>query len=260
MIENLKRLNSYRELLILWTQREIRIRYKQSALGVAWAILQPLVLMFTFTTVFSLFARIPSDGVPYPLFSYTALLVWTLLSSSISFGIPTLVNNMSLVTKIYFPREILPMASIGAAFVDFLIAAVLLLGVLIWYQTPVTPAILWLPVVLSLQILLIVGIVIPASALNVFYRDIRFLVPLATQLWMYASPVIYPISLVPERWRPLYALNPMVGIVDSYRRTLLQGEPPNIEYLTISACVSVLFAVAGYAYFKRSEPRFADLI
>ncbi len=260
MIQDLRTLYRHRELLWIWTLREIKVRYKQSALGAAWAILQPLALMLIFTLVFSVLVRLPSDGVPYPVFSYTALLGWTFFATSISFAIPTLVNNLNLVTKIYFPREILPIASVGAAFIDFLVASVLLVAVLIWYQVPATPMLLWVPVLIALQVCLVLGIVLPAAAINVFYRDVRFLIPLATQLWLYATPVIYPVSLVPEQFRLLYALNPMVGIIDSYRQVILLGLPPVPEYLALSAVVSLALLLIGYRYFKRSEGAFADLI
>jgi homopolymeric O-antigen transport system permease protein len=260
LLRDLATLYRHRELLVLWTEREIKVRYKQSLLGIAWAILQPLALMAVSTVVFSLFVKIPSDGIPYPLFSYTALLGWTFFSTSATFAIPSLVNNMNLVTKVYFPREILPLASIGAAFVDLLVASCLLVPVLVWYQAPLSPALLWLPVILATQVLLTVGVVVPVSALNVFYRDVRFLVPLALQVWMYATPVVYPLSLVPDRFRTVYALNPMVGIVDSYRRVLLEGLAPVPEFLAISIAASFVLAVAGFAWFKSREALFADLI
>jgi lipopolysaccharide transport system permease protein len=260
MISDLTALYRHRELLWMWTLREIRVRYKQSVLGAAWAILQPLALMLAFTVVFSVLVKIPSEGVPYPVFSYTALAVWTLFATSLSFAIPTLVNNLNLVTKIYFPREILPIASVGAAFVDFLVATPLLIALLVWFRTPLSPALLWVPGLVAVQLLLIVGIVLPASALNVFYRDVRFVIPVAVQLWLYATPIIYPLSVIPESFRALYALNPMVGLVDSYRRVILHGEPPAFDYLAISAAVSLALATMGYAYFKRSEGVFADRI
>jgi lipopolysaccharide transport system permease protein len=260
MVQDLRILYGYRQLLAMWSVREIKVRYKQSLLGVGWAVLQPLALMAIFTLVFSLFARLPSDGIPYPLFSYTSLLIWTFFSTSITFAIPTLVNNFNLVTKIYFPREILPIASVVAAFVDFLLASIILLVVVFIYQVPLTLNVLWVPVIVAVQILLTVGVTLPASAFIVFYRDVRFVVPLGIQLWMYASPVIYPVSMVPERFRVLYALNPMVGIVDSYRRVIIQGEAPNLQYLAISTLVSLSLAGLGYLYFKRSEGSFADLI
>jgi lipopolysaccharide transport system permease protein len=260
LVNSLRILHAHRELLFTWTLRDIKIRYKQSVLGAAWAILQPLALMLIFTVVFSELAHLPSDGIPYPVFSYTALLVWTFFASSLSFAIPTIVNNLNLVTKIYFPREILPIASIGAAFFDFVVANALLVGVLAWYHTPVGPALLWLPFLLLTEICLIIGVVLPAAAINVFFRDVRFVVPLAIQLWMYATPVIYPITMIPERFRVLYALNPMVGIVDSYRRVIVQGEAPDPTYLGLSVVVSMLLALGGYIYFKHSEGVFADLI
>jgi lipopolysaccharide transport system permease protein len=260
MLTHVKALYRSRDLLLLWTLREIRVRYKQSALGAGWALLQPLALMVVFTAVFGLLIRLPSDGVPYPLFAYTALLAWTFFSASVTLAIPTLVNNLTLVTKIYFPREILPIASVGASLADFLVASVLLLAAVIWYQMPLSLNLLWLLPIVVVQIVLALGVVLPASALNVFYRDIRFIVPLAVQVWMYATPIIYPISLVPDQLRGVYALNPMVGIVDSYRRVLLHGSPPSMEYLGLSAVISTSLLIIGYAYFKRMEQYFADLI
>ena len=260
MIMYLRTLYEYRELLWMWTLREIKVRYKQSILGAAWAILQPLAVMIIFTLVFSFFAHVPTDGVPYPIFSYTALLPWTFFATSISFAVPSLVNNMNLVTKIYFPREILPIAAVIAAFVDFLVASIVFLGPMIFYRLPLQRGLLWVPLLLGVQIVLTLGVVLPASALIVRYRDIRFVVPLGLQLWMYASPIIYPTSLVPEHLRAYYMLNPMAGLIDSYRRVVLRGQSPQVLYLTISAVMAVILLLAGYAYFKRSEPRFADII
>jgi lipopolysaccharide transport system permease protein len=260
MLSDVAALYRHRELLWMWTLREIRVRYKQSVLGAAWAILQPLALMVAFTMVFSVLVKVPSENVPYPVFSYTALAVWTLFATSVSFAVPTLVNNLNLVTKIYFPREILPIASVGAACVDFLVATPLLVALLVWFHVTLSATLLWVPLLLLLQLILILGIVLPASALNVFYRDVRFVIPVAVQLWLYATPIIYPVSVVPESLRGLYALNPMVGLVDSYRRVILHGEPPAFDYLAVSALISVVLAVAGYAYFKRVEGVFADRI
>lgn len=244
----------------MWTLREVRIRYKQSLIGGLWAILQPLSLMLIFTFVFSYIAHVPSGEIPYPLFSYSALVPWTFLTTALSFAVPSLVSNMNLVTKIYFPREILPIASTAAAFLDAVIAAVLLLFMMLFYDISITFTIAWIPLLVILQILLILGISFFLSALNVFYRDIRFVIPLFTQLWLYASPVIYPIELVPDNLRPLYVLNPMAGLIESYRRVLLLGLPPVWTHLALSAGISALIFVLGYAYFKRSEEMFADLI
>lgn len=253
-------LYDHRELLLMWTLKEVKVRYKQSLLGAAWAILQPLALMLIFTAVFSFFAQLPSDGVPYPVFAYVALLPWTFLATSITFGIPSLVNNFHLVTKIYFPREILPIGSIGAALVDFLVSFSVVVAMLAWYQIPLSWTVLWVPFLVLLQIVLILGVVLPAAAVTVFYRDVRFIVPLGVQLWLYLTPVIYPLSIVPEWVRPVYILNPLVGITDSYRRVLVHSEPPSFEYLGISLITSCLLAAAGYLYFKRAEEKFADLI
>ena len=257
---DLQRLYRHRELLWQWTNREIKVRYKQSLLGAAWALVQPLALMLVFTVVFSFLAKVPTGDTPYPLFSYTGLVVWTFVATSITFASTSLVNNFNLITKVYFPREILPIASIGATFVDFLVAGILLLGVLAWYRTPVTPALLWLPVLMVLQVMLVIGVALPAAAISVSFRDVRFVIPLGLQLWLYATPVAYPVTLVPERFRYVYALNPMVGLVDSYRRVFIQGEPPVPEYVALCAVLSTVLAAAGYLYFKHAESTFADRI
>jgi lipopolysaccharide transport system permease protein len=260
MLSYTKELYHYRNLLRMWSLREIKVRYKQSLLGAAWAILQPLALMLMFTAVFSVIARVPSDGIPYPLFSYTALLPWTFFSTSISFAVPSLVNNMGLVTKIYFPREVLPLGAVIAAFVDFAVASSIFAALLVLYAVPLHFTLLWVPALVAIQVTLTLGVVFFASTFNVWYRDIRFVVPLGLQLWMYASPIIYPISLVPERWRVLYMLNPMAGLMDSYRRVILLGQPPQYACLLWAVFLSATLCIAGYVYFKRSEPEFADVI
>ena len=260
MIAYLKELFLYRELLWRWVVRNVKVRYKQSLLGIAWAILQPLSATIIFAVVFSRFVRVPTDGIPYPIFYYSALLPWTFSSSSITFGVSCLVNNMGLVTKIYFPREILPIAAVIASFVDFLIAAVIYVGMMIFYQVPVGPSWVWVPVLILIQIALTLGVVLFASALNVFYRDIRFVVPLGMQLWMYLTPIIYPLSMVPERFRALYMLNPMAGLIDSYRRIILQAQWPDSTNLLVAAVISVGIFFLAYLYFKRAEAAFADII
>lgn len=253
-------LGQYRDLLWLWAAREVRVRYKQSLLGVAWAILQPVALTVVFTLVFSLMVRVDTGGVPYPIFAYTALVPWTFFATSLSFGIPSLVNNMNLVTKIYFPREVLPLASIGAAFVDFLAASAVFLGMLVVYGVWPGAHALWIIPLLGIQIVLTIGVTLLGSATIVFFRDVRFVLPLIVQVWMYATPVIYPVELVPEHLQPFYFLNPMAGIIDGYRRSLLLGQAPQTTALLSSVIISSLLLVAGYAYFKRVEPLFADLI
>jgi lipopolysaccharide transport system permease protein len=260
MVNNLRKFYQYRYLVYMWMLREIKIRYKQSMLGVAWAVLQPLSLMLIYTLVFSYFVQIPTGGIPYPIFSYVAILPWTLFSTSLSFGIPSLVANMNLLTKIYFPREILPLTPIGASLLDFMIGFLVFLVFMILYRVHLYVTILWLPILLIIQIVLTLGVSLFASALNVFYRDIRFMVPLVIQLWFYATPIIYPYSSVPEWLRPIYNLNPMVGIIDSYRRVILLGQPPLVQLLAYSTVISIILFILAYVYFKRVEWKFADLI
>jgi lipopolysaccharide transport system permease protein len=247
-------------LLWLWTGREVRVRYKQSALGAAWAVIQPLALTLIFTLVFSRLIQVDTGGVPYPVFAYSALVPWTFFATSLAFAIPSLVNNLNLVGKIYFPREILPLANIGAALLDFGIAGLVFVGMMLIYQIPLTLNVLWVIPLLVIQIVLTVGVTLIGAALIVFFRDVRFIIPLLTQIWMYASPVIYPSTLVPEQWQTLYFLNPMAGIIAGYRSALVLGETPNLPALLLATLVSVVLLLIGYVTFKRTEPLFADLI
>jgi lipopolysaccharide transport system permease protein len=249
-----------RELLFTWTLRDFKVRYSQSVLGAAWAIVQPLSLMVVYSVIFSVFVRVPTDGIPYPVFAYTALLPWTFFANSLSFAIPSLVNNMNLVGKIYFPREILPLSAIIVCMVDFLIASSIFVLMLLFYRVAVGPVILLIPLVLLIQVILTFGISLLASAVNVFYRDVRFVIPLTLQIWMYLSPIIYPVNLVPERFRPFYFLNPMAVLIDTYRRTILLNRMPDWPYLGLAALLSSLLTIVAYRYFKRAEREFADLI
>jgi lipopolysaccharide transport system permease protein len=260
MTKHLRLLYRYRDLLWLWTAREVRVRYQQSLLGMAWAVIQPLSLTLVFTLVFSHIVRIETGGIPYPVFAYSALVPWTFFAAALGFGIPSLVNNMNLVSKIYFPREILPLASIGAAAVDFAVAFLIFLGMMLVYHLPLRPQIWWLAPLLLLQIVLMLGVTLAGSAAIVFFRDMRFLVPLLTQVWMYATPVIYPMDMVPADLRPYFALNPMAGIVNGYRQVLLRGEAPAAAELLTSALLTVVVFLFGYLLFKRAEPLFADVI
>jgi lipopolysaccharide transport system permease protein len=249
-----------RELLFTWAMRDFKVRYSQSVLGAAWAILQPLSLMVIFSVIFSVFIKVPTDGVPYPVFAYTALLPWTFFANSLSFAIPSLVNNMNLVSRIYFPREILPLSAILVSFIDFLIAYSIFVIMLLVYRVQVGPAILLVPLVLLIQIVLTFGISLLAAAVNVFFRDIRFVIPLALQIWMYLSPIIYPVNLVPARFRPIYFLNPMAVLIDTYRRIVLLNQSPDWPYLCLATLLSGLLITFAYRYFKRAEREFADLI
>ena len=259
-MNSLIKLYQYRDLLWLWIAREIRIRYKQSLLGIAWAILQPLALTVVFTVVFSKLVRVDTGGVPYPIFAYAALVPWTFFQTSIIFGVPSLINNLNLVTKVYFPREVLPLASMGAALLDFIIAFSILVVMLALYGVWPGVHALWLMPLLAIQLILPTGVILLGSALIVFFRDVRFVIPLVTQVWMYATPIVYPVEMVPENLQPLYFLNPMAGIVDGYRRALIMGEAPRAPALLLATIMSSFLVFAGYALFKRVEPLFADLI
>jgi lipopolysaccharide transport system permease protein len=260
MSTHLTTLVEARELLFTWTLRDFKVRYSQSVLGAAWAILQPLSLMLVFSVIFSVFIKVPTDGIPYPVFAYMALLPWTFFSNSLNFAIPSLVNNMNLVSKIYFPREILPISAILVGLIDSSIASSIFVLLLLIYRIPVGAAALLAPVVLLIQVILTFGVSLLASAINVFYRDVRFIIPLALQIWMYLSPVIYPVSVIPERLRPLYFLNPMAAIIDAYRRIILFNQAPDWFHLSSAGVVSTALAVLAYRYFKRAEREFADLI
>ncbi len=248
------------QLFIQFAKREFLARYKQSFIGIGWAIMQPLFLMVIFTVIFGRFAKIPSDDIPYPIFAYTALLPWVLFSTGINTGVNSIVNNTSLVTKVYFPRELLPFASIATAIIDFLIAGLIFMGLLIWYKVDLTVyAFLFIPLIL-IQLSVITVVVLILSVWNVRYRDVRHGLPFLIQCWMFASPIVYPLSIVPERWKTLYLLNPMAGLIDSYRSILLQGQ--NIDIYNIIP--ALLFAGIGlplsYLYFKKAERSFADII
>ena len=260
MLSYIRNLYQYRELLYFFVLREVKAKYKQAVLGVAWAFLQPLVLIGVFTVVFSYFARLPSDGAPYAVFSYCALLPWQFFATVLARGTGSLVSHQGLVQKVYFPREIIVFAAVAAAAVDFAIGGVVLCGLLWYYGIPLTIyGFLVLPV-FAIQACFVVGIILILSPLNVFFRDIGLLIPLIIQIWMYATPIIYPMSLVPERFRPFYALNPMAGIVEAYRNILLHQSTPELASLLIAAVVSCVTLVAGLMYFKRVEFKLADVL
>jgi len=256
----IKNLYNNKELLFQLTLRQIKSRYKQSVLGISWAIIKPLGMMVVFTVIFSKFMKVPSDGIPYPIFSYCALLPWTFFSTSLSSGINSMTSNVSLIQQIYFPRIIFPLTAVMSSFVDFVIASVIFIGLMIFYKIQITIYVFLLIPILILQIVFTIPICLLGSALNVFYRDIGQALVFITQLWMYACPIVYPISVVPEKYRMLYALNPMVGIIDSYRKVIIQGVAPNWEYLWISFVITVLVFISFYAIFRKLEMKLADII
>ena len=250
----------YRELLYALTLREVKARYRQSLLGFGWAVAQPLALMFVFTLVFSRFARVGSEGLPYPLFSYAAMVPWTFLSNALNTATIGLVSQRSIVTKTYFPREIIVMSQVGARFVDFLAGMAVYALLIVWFQVWPTPWILLLPALILLQLVLVVACSLITSALHVRFRDLAPVVTLGLQIWLYLTPVGYPIDHVPDEWRLLYALNPMVGIIEGYRAVLAHGRAPDWGLLGLSALVSVVTMAISYLYFKRAERAFADVI
>jgi lipopolysaccharide transport system permease protein len=256
----LKSWHTYRDLLFAWTGRTIRARYQQSILGGLWAIIQPIAMVLVFTIIFTLFLHVDTGGVPYGLFSYTAMVPWTFFTASIIDMVDSLVINMNLVSKIYFPREILPIAAMLARLLDFGIASGVVALLMVYYRIPLFgPSMLYLPLIVLVQLALTLGLGLAGAALNVFYRDVRHLFALGLQLWLYATPIIYPVSLVPERLRPFYFLNPMAGVIESYRAVLLHGQLPG-DYLLVSALVSMLVFMLGYWFFRRVEFQFADIV
>jgi lipopolysaccharide transport system permease protein len=250
----------YRELLFFLIWRDVKVRYKQTAIGVGWAILQPLMTMVIFTVVFGNFAGIPSDGLPYPIFAYTALLPWNYFAQAINRSGVSLVSNASLISKVYFPRLIVPIAAAVAPLVDFAVAFVILLGMMVWFGTAPTWGVLALPLFLLLTLATALAVTLWLSALNAKYRDVGHAVPFLTQFWMYASPVAYPVSLVPEKWRLLYSLNPMVGVIEGFRWALLGEESPDFGVMAVSAAVVSALLLGGVVYFKQMEHTFADVI
>jgi lipopolysaccharide transport system permease protein len=238
----------------------IKVRYKQSLLGLFWAILQPLSMMLIFTLIFSLIAKMPSEGAPYAIFAYTALLPWNYFSTAVSNATNSLVSHSQFVTKVYFPREILPITYVVAALFDFVVASTLLAALMIYYQVSLTLNVLYvLPIILVLSCFAL-AMSFFLSATQVRFRDIGVAVPLLLQLWLFATPVIYPFTAVPLRWRPFYVLNPMVGIIEGFRQVILRGAAPESRPLLFSAAISVVLLVASYLYFKRVESTIADFV
>lgn len=249
-----------RELLYFLIWRDVKIRYKQTMLGAAWVIIQPLMTMVIFTVIFGQLARIPSDGLPYSIFTYTALLPWQYFSQAISRSSDSLVASAHLITKIYFPRLIIPISAVLAPLVDFAIAFVVLIGMMAWFGIPPDWNALFLPLFLLLALITALAVSLFLSALNVKYRDVRYTVPFLIQFWMYASPVVYPVSIIPAQWRLLYSLNPLVGVIEGFRWALLGKESPDLSIMVVSGTVIVALLLGGIIYFKKMERTFADVI
>ena len=256
---DLRELWHYRDLLYVLTWREISVRYKQTLLGFAWAIIQPVMTMIVFTIFLGKFARIPSDGIPYPVFSFLGLLPWTFFSWALTRSGTSLVANANLLSKVYFPRVLIPLSATLSALADFLIAFVVLFVLMAWYGIAPSWTSIYLIPLTVLTAIVATGVGMWLSALNVQYRDVQHAIPFLVQLWMYATPVVYPSSIVPEKWRPLFALNPLAGIIEGYRSATL-GRPMDWRLLSISALATLVLTAIGFWRFRRMERTFADIV
>jgi len=250
----------YRELLYFLTWRDVKVRYKQTLLGAAWAILQPLLTMLIFTLLFGRFAGIKSEGIPYPIFAYGGLLIWTFFANSITNSGNSLVGSAHLITKIYFPRMIIPAAAVGAGLVDLALAFVVQIALMVYYHVRLTWAISMVPVLVIMITLLALGVGMWLSAMNVKYRDIRYAIPFLVQLWMFASPVIYPLSMLPAKWQWLLKLNPLTGIIQNFRIALFGNQAFEWKSLGVSALVTIVMLVYSAVTFRRMERHFADIV
>jgi len=255
----LRELWAYRELLYFLTWRDVKVRYKQTALGAVWAILQPVMTMAVFAVFLGRLAHVPSDGLPYPLFSFAGLVPWTYFATAVSTGALSIVGSQNLISKVYFPRLLIPLSSAVTPLVDFGITMLTLAAMLIWYRVVPGAAIVWLPLFVLLAFATAFATGLWLSTLTVLYRDVRHLVGFLMQFWMFATPVAYPASLVPEKWRVIYGLNPMTGVVEGFRWALVGGPAPG-PIVAASAAVVIVMLVTGVMFFRRSEGTFADVI
>ena len=258
--DGLRELWSFRELLYFFVWRDVKARYKQTAFGVAWAVLQPLLTALVFTIVFSLLTRFPASNVPYPVFVLTALVPWTYFARSLERASNSVVDGSHLLTKVYFPRLIMPIGSVLSGLVDLVAALAILIAIIVLFGVPLSLKVATLPIFLLLAMMTALGVGFWAAALNVYYRDVKHVMPFIVQTWMFLTPVIYPISLVPERFRLIYSLNPMVAVVEGFRWALIGGEPLPGLPMAISILVTSLFLVTGLVFFSRMEDAFADVI
>ncbi|MEE9188494.1 MAG: ABC transporter permease [Anaerolineales bacterium] len=257
---NLRELWLYRELIYFLTWRDLKVRYKQTVLGAGWAILQPVLSMIVFSIFFGSLLNVPSEGVPYPIFSYAALLPWGVFAKALNDTGRSLVSNRAMLTKIYFPRMVIPLASVFSSLADFLIAFIVMLGLMLYYRIAPTSNIWTLPLFLLLSVITALGVGLWLSAMNVLYRDIGYMIPYITQLWFYLTPIVYSSSEVPEEWRIFYALNPMVGVVEGFRWALLGTADAPDAIIAVSATISLVIFISGMFYFRRMERTFADMV
>ncbi len=257
---NLRELWEYRELLFFFVWRDLKVRFKQTILGVSWAILQPFLQMVIFSVFFGRLAKVPSDDLPYPIFSYAALVPWNFFANAILNGSNSLISNANMLKKIYFPRMTMPLATVLAGLVDFVLAFVVLFGMMIYYNRLPTINILWLPLFLLLALITSLGVGLWLSALNVQFRDVRYTVPFLTQAWLFATPIAYSSSLLSEPWKTLYGLNPMVGVVEGFRWALLGTDTAPGPIIFVSSLAAIILLVSGAYYFRSMEKDFADVV
>jgi lipopolysaccharide transport system permease protein len=260
VFEGVRELWRYRELFYFLVWRDVKVRYKQTVFGIIWAIMQPFVTMIVFTIFFKKLANMPSDGIPYPIFSYSALLPWIYFSGAINNAGMSLVQNSHLLTKVYFPRVAVPASACFCGLVDFGVASVMLFGLMAWYRVCPNWEIILLPMLMVPMILLTLGVGLIFAALNVRYRDVRYALPFVTQIFLFITPVIYPCSLIPERFKPLLAMNPLTGLIEAFRNSLLPSQQIDWSVLGISVVSSMVLFFIGFVYFRKMERTFADVI
>jgi len=256
----LRELVEYRELLYFLVWRDVKVRYKQTILGVGWAIIQPFFTMVVFSIFFGRLAKMPSDGVPYPIFSYAALVPWTFFANGLNNASNSLVSGANLIRKVYFPRLAMPVATVLSGVIDFVLSFIMLLGMMLYYRIIPTANILWLPFLLMLALVTSLGVSLWLSAMNVQFRDVHYIIPFLTQFWLFATPIAYPSSLLSEPWRTLYGINPMVGVVEGFRWALLGTNTAPGPIVIVSSAAAILLLVSGALYFRRMEKTFADVI
>jgi lipopolysaccharide transport system permease protein len=249
----------FRELFHTLVWRDIKVRYKQTVLGAAWAVFQPLISMLIFTLFFGVLVKVPSDNIPYPIFAYAGLLLWTLFSNGVTRASTSLLSDPNLISKIYFPRLIVPIASFGACIVDFFISLLILVVMMAYYRVTPSLSMILVPLLVIITVMASLGVGIILAALSVAYRDVKYIAPFFIQIWMYASPVIYPVSIVPQKWRWVLSLNPMCGAINGCRSAIF-GKPFDWPNLAVSMSISVFLLIIGLLYFKKAEYRFADII
>jgi lipopolysaccharide transport system permease protein len=257
---NIAELWEYRELLYFLVWRDVKVRYKQTVIGAGWAVLQPVISMVIFSIIFGNFVQVPSDGLPYPVFAYAALLPWTYFAQAFQRSSVSLVSSGSMITKVYFPRLVAPLSAALSPIIDFAIAFVVLVAMMWWFGLTPTWGILILPMFVCLAFFTAVAVGLFTSALNVRYRDVAHALPFLVQMWMFASPVVYPVGVIPEKWRILYSLNPLVGVIEGFRWALLGTQQPDFIVMLVSACAVFTLLIAGLFYFRKVERVFADVI